>query len=103
MLIDDAARDLDELYASLHLHGADGGAERLLDLLERAVLNRSELPDRGATPPELLALGVREFQEIRADRYRIVYRVVGQSVCILMIADSRRDLQPLLQRRLLEA
>lgn len=103
LLIDDAARDLDELYASMHLHGASGGAERLLDLLENAFTSSSELPDRGATPPELLQFGDREYREIRVDPYRVVYRVVGQSVWVLLIADNRRDLQTLLQRRLLEA
>lgn len=103
LLIDDAARDLDELYASMHLHGARGVAERLLDLLELALQSSSVLRDQGAIPPELLALGNREYREVRANQYRIVYRVVEGRVCVLMIADARRDLQSLLQRRLLEA
>jgi hypothetical protein len=33
--------------------------------------------------------------------YRLIYRVVGQQVVIYLIADGRRDMQPLLARRLL--
>jgi toxin ParE1/3/4 len=35
--------------------------------------------------------------------YRILYRVIGNKVYVLLIADGRRDVQTLLQRRLLGA
>jgi toxin ParE1/3/4 len=33
--------------------------------------------------------------------YRIIYRVIENNVYVLLIADGRRDMQTLLQRRLL--
>jgi toxin ParE1/3/4 len=35
--------------------------------------------------------------------YRIIYRVMAENVYFLVIADGRRDMQALLQRRLLKA
>ena len=61
----------------------------------------SEFPARGAFLKELLALGIREYREIFFKPYRILYRVLGTSVYVLLIADGRRDIQTLLQRRFL--
>jgi toxin ParE1/3/4 len=63
----------------------------------------SEFPERGAYPKELLALGVREYREIFFKPYRIIYRVLNKNDYVLLIADGRRDMQSLLQRRLLDA
>ena len=47
-------------------------------------------------------MGIREFREVFFKPYRIIYKVVGKNVYVLLIADGRCDLQTLLQRRLLE-
>jgi len=41
--------------------------------------------------------------EILGKPYRIIYRVMAENVYVLVIADGRRDMQALLQRRLLMA
>jgi toxin ParE1/3/4 len=61
----------------------------------------SEFPKRGAYPKELLAIGIREYHEIFFKPYRIIYRVMDKNVYVLLIVDDRRDMQALLQRRLL--
>jgi toxin ParE1/3/4 len=50
----------------------------------------------------LLAIGHREYREIFFKPYRTIYRVMGENVYIFVIADGRRDMQALLQRRLLQ-
>ena len=99
----DAARDLEELYRYIALHDAPVKAEHVLTNLEKAFGSLSESPDRGVYPKELLALGIREYREIFFKPYRVVYRVLGNAVHVLLIADGRRDMQALLQRRLLDA
>ena len=71
--------------------------------IETALAGLSESPERGAYPKELLALGIREYREIFFKPYRIIYRIVEKNVYILLIVDGRRDMQTLLQRRLLGA
>jgi toxin ParE1/3/4 len=103
MLTNDAARDIDELYDYIALNDAPGKADHVLEEILKAFSSLSESPERGAYPKELLSLGIREYREIFFKPYRIIYRVVEKNVYVLLITDSRRDMQTLLLRRLLEA
>jgi toxin ParE1/3/4 len=103
LLTNDAARDLDELYDYIALHDAPRKADHVLEQIEKAFSKLSEFPERGAYPKELLALGIREYREVFFKPYRIIYRVMDKNVYVLMIVDGRRDMQSLLQRRLLDA
>ncbi|NIB40711.1 type II toxin-antitoxin system RelE/ParE family toxin [Pseudomaricurvus alkylphenolicus] len=102
-LTDDAAYDLEELYDYIEYHDASEKADYVLDRIEEAFLSLSENPDRGAFPEELLAVGLREYREIYFKPYRIIYRVITDNVYVMVVADGRRDMQTLLQRRLLKA
>ena len=102
-LTDDAVRDLDELYDYIALHDAPQKANYVLDQIERVFSRLSKFPERGAHPKELLALGIREYREIYLKPYRIIYRVIDKNVYVLLVVDGRRDMQTLLQRRLLGA
>jgi toxin ParE1/3/4 len=102
-LTDDAARDLEDLYAYIELHDVPGKADHVLEQMEKGFTSLSENPQRGAYPKELLAIGLREYREIFFKPYRIIYRVMAENVYVLAIADGRRDMQALLQRRLLQA
>jgi len=101
-LTDDAARDLEELHDCLSLHDGPGKADHVIVRIEKAFNSLSEFPRRGVYPRELLALGIREYREIFFKPYRIIYRIIEDKVYVLLIADGRRDMQTLLQRRLLQ-
>jgi toxin ParE1/3/4 len=102
-LTDDAARDLEDLYDYIVEHDVQGKADYVLNQIEKAFISLSENPGRGAYPKELLAVGLREYREIFFKPYRIIYRVIAENVYVMVIADGRRDMQTLLQRRLLQA
>ena len=102
-LTTDAARDLEELCDYVALHAAPGKAEHLLERIGETFSSLSEYPERGAYPKELLALGIREYREVFFKPYRVIYQMIGDAVYVLLIADGRRDMQTLLQRRLLKA
>jgi toxin ParE1/3/4 len=102
-LTDDAAYDLEELYDYIEFHDATDKADYVLNKIEEAFLSLSENPVRGAFPEELLAVGLREYREIYFKPYRIIYRVISDNVYVMVVADGRRDMQTLLQRRLLKA
>ena len=102
-LTDDAVRDLEEICDYIEQHDAPGKADYVLDQIERAFSRLSNHPDRGRHPKELLDIGIREYREIFFKPYRIIYRIMGKNVYVLVIADGRRDMQALLQRRLLQA
>lgn len=100
-LTHDAARDLDEIYDYIAFHDSPQKADYVLEQIEKVFSSLSEFPERGAYPKELLALGIREYREIFFKPYRIIYRIMGNNVYVLLIVDGRRDMQSLLQRRML--
>ncbi len=96
-----AIRDLDDILDYIASHDDPEIAGRVLSQLEAAIAGLSSSPLRGAYPKELLALGIREFRQIVLGLYRIIYRVISKRVYVLLVADGRRDMQTLLQQRVL--
>ena len=98
-----AKQDLRSIARYVAQHDSPAKAARLLDKIIDTCNGLALQPDRGAWPPELLALGVRSYRQVHFKPYRVIYRVVGQAVVVLVIADGRRNLKALLERRLLGA
>jgi toxin ParE1/3/4 len=103
LLTNDAARDLNELYDYIAAYDSPRKADYVLERIEKTFATLTEFPERGVYPEELLKLGIREFREIFFKPYRIIYRVMDKNVYVLLIVDGRRDMQSLLQQRLLDA
>lgn len=101
LLTEDAAADLKDIHTYISEHDSVNNAEHVLDEIEKKFVSLSELPERGVYPKELIALGIRDYREIFLKPYRIIYRIAKANVYIYLIADGRRDMQTLLQRRLL--
>ncbi|HOU52219.1 MAG TPA: type II toxin-antitoxin system RelE/ParE family toxin [Smithella sp.] len=98
----DAVRDIEEIYQYIARHDAPGKAQNVLTKIEKTFESLSKSPERGTYPKELLTLGIREYREVFFKPYRLLYRTIGSRVYILLIVDGRRDMQSLLQLRLLE-
>ncbi len=102
-LTDDAARGLEEICDYIDRHDGPKRADYVLEQIQKAFQGLYEHPQRGNCPKELLDIGIREYREVFFKPYRIIYRVIGNNVYVLVIADGRRDMQALLERRLLNA
>jgi len=100
-MIEDAEEDLYEIYRHVSLSDSIEKAEYLIKKIEETFLNLSELPYRGHIPPELERIGVKEYREIHFKPYRIIYQIIKSNVFIHCILDGRRELQELLEQRLL--
>lgn len=96
-----AEDDLEAIYDYVAEHRSAEEASALLDALLAKVGTLEQFPERGAVPGELATLGIRDFRQLLSAPYRLVYRVVGKKVFVSLIADGRRDMQTLLQQRLL--
>jgi toxin ParE1/3/4 len=96
-----AEDDLETLHAYLAEHRSAEAAQALLDAMLVTIQTLERFPQRGSVPKELETLGMRDFRQILLDPYRLIYRVIGRKVVVLVIADGRRDMQSLLERRLL--
>jgi toxin ParE1/3/4 len=97
----DAEEDLFEIYRYVALNDSIEQADRLFRALRRACFSLRTLPLRGHIPPELQDIGVSQFREIRFKPYRIFYSIDRTTVTIHCVLDGRRDMQTLLQERLL--
>ena len=103
LLTDDAVRDLEELYDYIDHHDVPGKADYVLEQIEKVFSSLSENPRRGVYPKELVSIGIKEYREIFFKPYRIIYRIIEKNIFVLLIVDGRRNMQELLQRRLLQA
>ncbi len=103
LLTEDAAGDLRDLYTYISKHDSPKKAEYVLDQIEKKFVSLSKLPERGVYPKELQSIGIRDYREIFFKPYRIIYRIENENVYVYLIVDGRRDMQTLLQRRLLGA
>ncbi len=100
-LVEDAERDLFEICRYVAANDSKEKADRLQDNLEKTILKLETTPDRGHLPPELERIGVSEYREVFFKPYRIIYQVGGREVFVFCVLDGRRDLQDVLQERLL--
>jgi toxin ParE1/3/4 len=99
-----AERDLDEIVTFVATHDSPGKASALLDRLLTTADSLAMAPHRGSVPRELQALGMRDYRQTMFKPYRLIYLIKEQprpTVFIMVIADGRRDMGSLLQRRLL--
>lgn len=102
-LTEGAERDLREIHRYIARRDSRDRADRLLDDVVGLAGELADLPERGAVPRELAGLGIREYRQVLLGPYRIIYRLFENRVMIYVIADGRRDMQSLLERRLLDA
>jgi toxin ParE1/3/4 len=96
-----AGDDLEEIHGYLtEARGVDDADALLLQFLA-AIEALERFPERGGVPKELEGLGLREFRQAPLRHFRLIYRVLSDRAVILVIADGRRGVQTLLERRLL--
>lgn len=96
-----AEEDLYEIYRYVYLNDSEEKAEKLFSKLYEKCTSLETYPGRGHIPPELHLLGMTDFLEITYKPYRIIYQIIDKAVFIHCVLDGRRDMQRLLQERLL--
>ena len=100
-VIEDNEDDLLDIYAYIATQDSVEKGLYVVDKLEALCHTLAELPLRGHIPKELERVGVRNYREVHFRPYRVIHEVRSQDVVVHCILDGRRDLQSLLERRLL--
>lgn len=95
-----AEEDLTDLVRFIALHDSPSKALRLNDRLQEVIDNLESQPQRGRHIPELEQFHATDLREIIIKPYRIMYYIEGTDVFIYGIFDGRRNIAPLLLRRL---
>ncbi|REG48470.1 plasmid stabilization system protein ParE [Paraburkholderia sp. BL6669N2] len=65
--------------------------------------NIRQFPQSGYVPAELSDFGGLNFRETLSGHNRVIYEVRDNTIYIHVVADTRRDLRTLLQKRLLRS
>lgn len=100
-LADEVEHDLVDLFEYIARKDSIDNAFYVLEQLDALILSLGQQPERGHYPPELDKRGVKDYREVHFKPYRVIYEVMGNNVVILACFDGRRDMQSLLERRLL--
>ncbi len=79
--------------------------EYAIDLLlkiKSKIFALREFPERGKVVPELEQQGIIKYRQILEGNYRIIYSVKKLEVNVLVVVDSRRELEKILMTKLTE-
>ena len=100
-LTEEAERDLIDLFEYIARKDSVDNAYYVLAKLDAIMLSLDQQPERGYYPPELDKRGVKDYRELHFKPYRVIYEIIRNHVVILACFDGRRNMQSLLERRLL--
>ena len=100
-LTDEVEHDLIDIFEYIARKDSTDNAWYVLEELGALILSLDQQPERGHYPPELVKCGAKNYREVHFKPYRVIYEVIGNHVVILGCFDGRRDMQLLLERRLL--
>ena len=100
-IVKSAEDDLLEIYKYIYFSDCEENADKLYTKLIEKIKSLQEFPNRGHISQELKLLGIDDFLEINYKPYRIIYQIINKVIFIHCVLDGRRDMQKLLQERLI--
>lgn len=100
-LTQEAEDDLLDLFEYIARQDSVDNAYHVLAELEALILSLEQQAERGHYPAEMIEHGIKDYREVLFKPYRVIYEVEGNRVFVLACFDGRRDIQLLLERRLL--
>jgi addiction module RelE/StbE family toxin len=77
-------------------------ALKILEKIEAKIDTLDHFPYRGGYVPELLKRNIKDYRQLLESPWRIIYRIDENIVNILLIIDSRRNVQDILMERLIK-
>ena len=86
-------------YISLNNPAA---AKRALQKIREKAQQLNVYPERCRIVPELQRQGMSDYRELIIDHWRVIYKITGNQVLVVVVIDSRRNLEDILLQRLLE-
>lgn len=96
VFLQSAVDDLHEVRRYIRKHFSQAVWLDAYAKIKKAILRLEQFPQAGHAPSELPAT---HFLEIIAVKNRVIYEVVGDTVYIHIICDSRQDFKTKLARR----
>ena len=77
-------------------------AKKIFFEIKEECANLHYFPEKKRVVPELQQIGILKYREIIHERYRIIFKIDNTKVYVLLVVDSRRNLEDILFQRLLD-
>ena len=77
-------------------------AKKIFFEIKEECANLHYFPERKRVVPELQQIGILKYREIIHEKYRIIFKIENTKVYVLLVVDSRRNLEDILFQRLLD-
>jgi len=77
-------------------------AKALFQKIKSKIFELKEFPERGKIVPELEQQGIIKYHQILEGNYRIIYSIKKLEINVLVVVDSRRELEKVLMTKLTE-
>ena len=94
-----AEYDLELIIQYLKLDSVSIAKEIFIDI-KKECENLYYFPQRKRVVPELQQIGILKYREIIHERWRIIFKIDNTKVYILLVVESRRNLEDILFQRL---
>lgn len=101
VILESAEQDLKELRAYIVKNFSVDTWRTSYAQIKEAIRNLKEFPQAGSIPEEIEKLNLAQYRQVLSGMNRVIYEVRLDVIYIHIVADARRDMSTLLNRRLL--
>ena len=77
-----------------------GNALKILKKIKKQAQELYHSPERCRMVPELHDQGIHQYREMIISPWRVVFRIANSKVFVVLVFDSRRDIEDILLKRL---
>lgn len=96
-----AKNDLTEIIEYISTDSPQN-ALKILKKIKQEASNLYTLPERGRIVTELQDQGILQYRELIIPPWRLIYRIAERKIYVLSVIDSRRNVEDILLKRLVQ-
>ncbi|GHV64603.1 plasmid stabilization protein [Spirochaetia bacterium] len=96
-----AENDLNQIISYISENNPKN-ALKVYERLRAKIYSLNQFPNKGGYVPELLKRNIKDYRQLLESPWRIIYKVENNEVKILMVLDSRRNIQDILFEKLIK-
>lgn len=102
VILHSATRDLKDIKSYLIRQFSTSIWEQSYDALKQPMRRLETQPYAGSIPEEIEKLNLSQYRQVVSGMNRIIYEIRDQIIYVHIIADTRKNLQALLLRNLIQ-
>ena len=102
VILHSAKNDLKDIKSYLIRQFSTSTWQQSYDALKQAIRRLETQPYAGSIPEEIEKLNLSQYRQVISGMNRIIYEIRDQTVFVHIIADTRKSLQALLLKHLIQ-